>query len=602
MELSQRAIRSHLIENFNFSHILFNRIEQGRFNNLWNEIVKVDGVDAWRSFSNLCGQLIEAALRFKLFELSLIDIETSFNIKSLGQLITFSKKTPLFPDPQEELTGKAAISTALILRNWSSHASLIYKSPSELNATHSLVLLICILNNLFPLHNRTFKNVRFNTSLDLSFFIQNWSEIYPSTIVNLIKKYSHDLKIDPKSYYNHDILTHIIKYGRATTLYKLIDLSFKLNLDQDILIDCIISNYYNIICNASNSSIRSINELVWRFRKLNLTLHSKLYAILLPFDYEVLQYLICNRSHAWISRYLAECVRTKPEVFRSVTGNLKRMQPIISSFWEMFDVNNDNILNAANIIKTFPIPLKIDFLKSSPSTKLLEWIEKSDVLNSINLIYLMKNSFINEKKDLLVLRERALNSFLIKLKKTDLHHLHQLPLRLCRLRLVDEEIGIVILKELLLKISIFRKVEFETTPIRRILWDIYIYCEQLRSTAISITQEFLEKNHSNIDEWNRTCLIGMLIVADITNEIVSINNTDKFYNNLMNDNIDRWQRFLAALSFPDVKSRNDKKIHKCLNILSNLIAETKTADTGPSRELVQKSSSVVHNRIAELKR
>lgn len=209
--------RRSLLKGWDLSHILLPPKERSGLTQLWAELNAVETVAAWKSFSALSGQLVEALLRQKLVGGGYYHVSALAG-KTLGVLIDLGRDVGVLPDYDDPPTGAASVSTARVLRNWASHASLWHNYPSELRATQSLTLAICAVEGLFPHDEPTFaKPPEMATA---AWWMSNWSAVAPGTVVSFLS--SPDGRVLANSFRSDaaPLYDHVIRHGTARSVAK----------------------------------------------------------------------------------------------------------------------------------------------------------------------------------------------------------------------------------------------------------------------------------------------------------------------------------------------------------------------------------------------
>jgi hypothetical protein len=574
----------HALLEWDPSQIILSQKESLALQNLWAEIKAVESVAAWKSLSALSGQLIEALLRQRL----LIQGHYTFRVLSgqtLHPLIEMGRAVGILPNFDDPPTGTTSISTARLLRNWSSHSSLWHEHPTELRATQSLVLAICTIEGLFPSLRPRFIKPPSHASTD--WWLAQWHQVGPGNLLNFLKSSDSAELIKFVKNSSQEFYTHVIRHGSTSSLEYLLQLSFDYQLDQDELRNSLTSNFQSVIRNSAQSRFRNLVELLWRLRILGLKAHANSFAILLPFDEHLFQRLLEGRSSAWVARYLAECFAAEPDVFKATAGDLGRMKGVVASFWKRFEIYSGNILNFANILANLPYQLRIAILERADVDQLCEWISESEPSKSVNLLASVNDRILQRAPQLTHLRNEILEKLLHKIKNSSPIELSTIPLRLTRFKLNNDSAGIKVIEEVL---DVAAQSFEAWGHIQRILWDSYAFFPKSEINAAKKAAHILATCTTEVPFWNRLCLVGMTDLAAMPCATFGANEIDRdtFLKNAVNPAVSRYDRFLASLAYwRECQTHNLSFPVELAVPLQQLYSETEVTREGPSAKLLE---------------
>jgi hypothetical protein len=565
------------------SQILLPQKESLALQNLWSEIKAVESVAAWKSFSALSGQLIEALLRQRLLIQGHYDFRT-LSGQTLHPLIEMGRKVGIIPGFDDPPTGTTSISTARLLRNWSSHSSLWHEHPTELRATQSLVLAICTIEGLFPSLPPEFIKPPANASSD--WWSAHWHQVSPGSLLTFLKSTDSAELIKCLKTSQQEFYTHVIRHGVAGSIEDLLHLSFDYQLDQDELRHSLTNHFLHVVQNSARSAFGPFLELLWRLRRVGLEAHANSFAILLPFDEHLFQRLLERRSPAWVARYLAECFAAEPDVFKATAGDLGRMKGVVDAFWNRFESYSGNILNFANILSNLPYQLRVTILERADVERLCEWISNSEPRNSVNLVACVSDRILQRAPQLRHLREEVIKQLRDRIKHSSPVDLSTIPLRLTRFKLNNDSAGIEVIEEIL---DIAAKSFEDWEDIQRILWDSYAFFPSVEKNAADKAALILANPTAELPSWNRLCLAGMADLAALPRATFGTNELDHdtFLKNAVNPDISRYYRFVASLAYwRECQTRNLSFPAEVAVPLRQLHSETEISREGPSLKLM----------------
>jgi hypothetical protein len=581
-----KQARRNLLERWDLSYISLPTKETSRLLQLWAELKAVETVEAWRCFSALSGQLLEALLRQKLLSGGYYNFADLAGC-TLGALIKKGRDVGVLPDFDDPPTGSASVSTALVLRNWASHASLWYDYPTELRATQSLVLAICAVEGLFPRDTPTFtKPPETHTT---AWWMTNWQAVAPGTLMSVLGSpdgisLTEACRSDPTALYRH-----IVRYGTAGSVAKLLELTHDLCLDQDALRHCLEEGFVDLVRNASRSAFGAFLELLWRLRVVGLGVHAKVFAILLPFDAHLFRRLLETRSPAWVARYVTECFQAEPDVFAATASDPAKMGGIVNAFWGRFASASGNILNMANILAHLPYELRILILGRAPADRISAWVASSEPRNSMNLLASMRDEIVRAAPHLQPLREVTVQTLRRRIRQTPPEQLDEIPLRLTRFKLNNDSTGVEVLAEVLEAATVAVAGSPDWRAVQRILWDSYAFYPVFETEAVARAARILADHGPRIPFWSRLCLAGLVDLGHQPRGAFERHEVDEaaFLRNVTDPGLDRWQRFLACLGYWHECTSHDMRFpSEALAELARLHRETRADHPGPSARLL----------------
>lgn len=539
-------------------------------------------VDAglWKSVSMLSGQLIEGALRHRLIA-SNMAAHADVTGKTFGELIRLAQHTGLVPDYDAPLTQASPLSAALTLRNWASHLSFWSDYPTELRASQCLALMVCTVEALLASPVPNFEHRSPDTNL---LWVPSWHEIAPNILMRALASLptvglQRVLLDAPEGFYRH-----VVENGALSTVYSLSKLMKRGEVSNEQLREAIHEQFAALVRHASRTTVQSLAVIPRLLRSLDLADHARLFAVLLPFDPVGFAAILRGLPPASVAVYVAECFRAEPDVFAAKASDVQRMAPAIQAFWEVFASATGNILNPANILGRLPARTRGVILLQAPEEELVAWVDQSDPMDSVNLLGSLNNRVLSRTPQLTRLRDRVLGAIHARIGSSSSAPLHQLPLRLHRLKL-DSDPSVVPLVEK--AIDAFRP-EFDWSGSRRLLWDSMQYFPSLAAKALDVALRLT--TCAGLPPWDRCCLVGMLQLArpnDTAELSATLPSDPGVFEATAAAGVDRWQLLLGGLALS--KAANQRGLHLSETVaarLRGIVATTPDADTPLSLELL----------------
>ncbi len=559
---------------------------------LWTEVLGVESIGAWKSFSALTGQLVEAMLREKLLLTGSYPKQGLAN-KALGALVQMAHQAALISSDESPPTSSSALTAARTLRNWASHASLWYDNPSERSASQSLVLSVCVTAGLFPRATPTFADP--GTHDDV-WILDNLSVVAPGVLLSRFEATENAVFIDAVRNNPEPLYTHVVRHGAVSSVAHLIQTSHHLRLDQDRLRDTLVEHFADIVVNASRSSFKPVLDVVQQLRLIGLESCAALFSILLPFDIDLFLRLLTTKSKAWVARYVGETFRAEPRLFGAAALNPTQTRTIVATFWDAFRDGSSNILNMANILGALPSDVRAAVLREAPEGLLPSWIRRSEPRNAVNIVRSLNNDTVQHHPDLAALQLGVLDALISNVQVSAPSELHECPLRIARFGMACNETAVALLRAVLAVASKTPSVPGEWIHVRRIAWDCYVLIEPLKRDAIDLASSLLMRQCADMPPWVAYTLGA---IVDLEGEHVSwatITHADDSYLllHLLDPELDRWQRFAGALAYARVCEAHGLPFPvDAVEPLSVLRRDTILPELLPSRLLLERVDALL---------
>lgn len=576
-------VRESLLGSWTPPSALLTPAEATNLQQHWAELANAGRAELWKSVTMLAGQVVEALLRKKL----LLAGHRVAGPRMLGQLINSARSAGLLPDYDSPPTGANAISAALTLRNWSSHFSLWFDYPTERRAVQAIALMISVTESLFPRQLPTFCRTD-PLGDEVSTWPSNWANLAPSVVVTILRRWTGPSMPEILGSSPEAVYSHVLKFGTFSTILGLSEVMQNLSLPTEPFRDALHHNFAPLVQRSSSEPAQRLLKILSLVRSVALEQHAEVFSILLPFDAKVFASLLRTRPPAWVAVYVMECFRAEPHVFSAAAGHADRMEDAVTAFWDRFGDGQGNILNMANILLKMPLHIRARFLRSAPRDKLLHWLQASDPADSVNLLGSVSTRIVDQAPDLRDLQRAIVDAVKQRLTHASAGSLQQIPLRMKRLNLTDDDAALQVLAHLLV---IFPLADWDAA--RRILWDIFAFCPKLRPQAADAASELLRDPSQPIPEWHQLCLLGMLALAghsDLRARSRSISATEgDFVTAIGGTKRDRWQILAAGWGLVQRLRVQNRSVPAAISRkLLDLLAETRDPGEGPSRELLAK--------------
>lgn len=522
----------------------------------WSEIRTMLEARLWRPAVQSVGQLVELLLKGKLQALG---VGQNFDRLTLGQLVRRLEKeagevaargadiTPSTPHMAHmPAPNRSLLDAATILRNWASHHREWSRAADGLVAAQALVLLVSVSENLFPEPRRPTR-----TLPEAAPTHNDWRVLSPIRLVQAIE----DGGLDFASVEPLELAQQIAKGGMPSTITKFERLLVKRSLGTEHLAVALVENFAEVVRRAAASAVHGkpkssssrLGDLLLVLGRIGLRAHSDVLSVLLPTDLPFLLELMQNRASAHVAFYVRQCARANP---RALEHNTRDIEQVARAFWDRFGSGQERLVNAANILRAMPIRCARGILRLAPERKLLDWIERSTNLDGTNFLFCFTSQVVAQESCLHRLRARVLSKVIDGLPGVPLSKLSWIPRRLHNERM-SQAAQQPLLSYLLQRCEAGVRAQKAWEDVRRILWDVYLFCKPLRPRVVQIATRSLQQGHE-LPIWERMALQGLLEVADAAPVVESAENgNDEPCSELRaipERTRDRWQYFLVVAS------------------------------------------------------
>jgi hypothetical protein len=490
----------------------------------------------WKSVSFLSSQVVEAFLKRRLRQLPRPpDIS---RVHGLGQMINIARKTSLLPGYDDAAVGLHSASAATVLRNWSAHFDLWAGYPTELRACHAVTLMICAVEALQPRPRAKLRKGR------ASAWNGEWRGYDPRFVISRLAHLPSGQAL-PSAIASS--LEEFIDFAIRETpsgVCSLKEIADKGLLPAALLADVAALRFTSFITHAATQREQTLFHIVRTFRQLGMPKHARVFAILLPFDINILIDIIKTRPAVSVVFYLKACMDAEPDVFRDMFRHETAVQTAASLFWRTIHDRTSKLGNVAGILGAMPTDAQAVFMRHAPLAEFRDWIRHSDPADAVNVLRLINDVIAAREPRLRGILELVVKAIEDGIQLAPYQNLHQIPLRLHKVRVSGQECGRHVMLALLSRVTQTALAASEWSAARRIVCDTWTYCPELADAAADTA---LHLGHSPAAPlWERACLLGVAALEgkDIAGCAPNVTTLD-----LPVGNFDRWQVFFAALGF-----------------------------------------------------
>lgn len=521
----------------------FSGNKRERLEQLWAELLGVDAGGYWQSESYLATNLVEALLRERLLE---VMGPERIRGRTLGQLIAIASGAGVLP-AGGGVTGAHTLSSVRLLRNWVAHTELYYEHPTEQRAVQTLVLMICIAEALFP-ELAPWVNVSgLPEVLDRSWLDENWSRCPTPYMMPALQRWPATESL-PDFVSDGAFHDRIFTMSAPSTISSFLEVARKRNLDQDPLREALNRNYATIVQRAAQSPATGIGRLSEEINRLDLPLHALAYAILLPFDGDVLAGLLDAEHPTAVAHYIAKCHAASPNLFIARAGNPRAMQSVVDVWWtRWFECGDERLGYMVELLKRMPQSFGRAVLGSAPTGDLLDWIRNTNAFQALNLLRLFPDKARTQDASVDAQARQVSEALSHAVSQLGDSQLSRIPHWLSNVRIANQKCGESVLRPLL-----SRATSMPCDDARRLLWDIALYCPALSADAASVAENLVLENLAT-PTWGLLCLAGMVEILEPGALDVAwpdvVLDEQQFAQWVADGKRDRWQRFLALVAY-----------------------------------------------------
>lgn len=350
----------------------------------WDEIRSVEKQRAWTSMSFLTGQVFEALLKNRLVQSGLraSDLEKLM----LGALIDRAERQGILSTEGFSPAGGNVVDTVKRLRNWAAHMSLGGPRTNELSATQALSILVASTAALYgPVKSHTL--LRRPATRDQ--IKTSWREYAPSALLDDLRL-SSSVGVLPvaeeelAAYY-----CHFVQFGSAQTISMLHRYALRYNLPIEPLRSVLVHHFVDVLKDLRWSSLRGLLRLVTSFRSLRLRPHSRVLAVMIPLDADLLPSLFTERSPHRAARYVQEVATANSDLFKMSVARLTSNPDFVKTFWDGHNGEAAFVANRLVLLAKFPSLVRKSILVRAPLDLIERWSLKGDIRKVVSTLWIL---------------------------------------------------------------------------------------------------------------------------------------------------------------------------------------------------------------------
>ncbi|MFE6482438.1 hypothetical protein ACFVGN_05785 [Streptomyces sp. NPDC057757] len=473
-------------------------IQSRFFNDLWDELTRVNRAQAWRSTTSLAGQTLEALLKQRLIVNGVPSSELSGRHGTMGSVIQRATKEGIFLPPSTSFSISGSVFAAKHMRNMASHASPWHQHPSELRASLSLVSLVCFAGYLFPSTSPPATINEEKSTDDVDWWMENINEL---SMVSIRRGISKLATRNPQSPLLDIMLNRYMSNASPRSMSGII-VDFRRNgFPISILASAIKGNFVQILMRSGVGRVKNVEQAIMDLPQAGLRgVASKALASILPHDPDALAYLM-KRSPVRLQRYLYMCSTADPEVFRSL-ASIKTMGPLLKHLSSAIRRRSIPLTAACGIAKSLPVKFR-DEIYMENREDFLSWSSDETPANSLSIISTFGQS-MHFPRD----RQNFTEKISLKSNVCDIESLGGVPLRLYQLNLLDKSSCSPIVEAIVKRVCNSDRWDIG----QRILWDLATFSSRYRELVINEVEEAVHGSPKVMSEWDYLSLCGTLLI------------------------------------------------------------------------------------------
>lgn len=483
----------------------------------------------WKPFAVSANQTIEALLRKRLAALE--PAPDLSRVHGIADLLKIARTRDVLPKEGAHRSDQGALASARILRNWSAHYAFADRTPTELEATQTLALLVCTTDGLFPLPSDLPGDT---TDIPTSRLIRT---LQPLANGDLLPS---SVQID---------LERIAEVGSDLTLTKAVKLARYLRrhgLSTDPLARALVTFYGRFVRRAATTNARSLFNFVHVLKQCGLRDHARVFVILLPATGAAISDLLSSKSSAMISSYVRRAYSADKMLFRARLVDAQPGADVIRTFWRKARVSDGKVGNAIGIIGKLPPLAKAACMRHAPVGSFASWSRLVGVPRTLQLLTLVPARIVGTDTRLSKVRARMVDLTVEAIVRAPLQDLHSVPNFLERNRLLRDPLMVPIIDRVLDRVECEAIADAPSArAVRRILWDVYTFTREQSGRARRIAAKLLPAI-ATASSWDGLCIAGMLALERPAPDV------DRIFAGLRSINIPaeavRWERYQVTVA------------------------------------------------------
>ncbi|MGV9363275.1 hypothetical protein [Amycolatopsis sp. NPDC003731] len=345
MEYGLSHIRSLIMTKWSPAQVLDAGNSQAALKDLWQELILVEHVGAWRSMTALCGQILEANIRAALLQ-SRPDLAAFSRKSTFEKVIEKSIDSGLFDAPAV-FTVAGALTNARQIRNVASHFSPFDRhGPNEARATQLLATLVTFSDWLAYPDDR-----------------QHQHDPQPRSLQAVRQAVSQAMngRPLPEETTWAAALGELFGTMSPRSCTKFLGTATKSrHVPREALADAIHENFHQLLRRLGRSHVKDVLELIGRLRILDMKPHMQVIGAILPVSAITTELLRLDEQQQFrmnfhsAARLMRASRISDPELHQKVFNSNDSKESLLSALHTRITKDEFQSQNLADFIRQLP--------------------------------------------------------------------------------------------------------------------------------------------------------------------------------------------------------------------------------------------------------
>jgi hypothetical protein len=131
-----------------------------------------------------------------------------------------------------------------------------------------------------------------------------------------------------------DFYSHIVTFGSASTLSRLIDFVELCSLDPEPVVHIVVRKFPSFLRQLRWTSLRGLLHAIQSLRSVGLRGHARLLTGFIPLDIETILHALRTLSPHRAARFIKEIAKGNHDMFRAFAHQLPASNEIATTLWE----------------------------------------------------------------------------------------------------------------------------------------------------------------------------------------------------------------------------------------------------------------------------